>query len=1413
MGRLALEELYPFYENDIARLRSEGADDVDILDQIQEGISAIRAQGFTAEEAGRQVSERIEPPRPGLSERFFKSAAREATFGLFQPNLPEPVGVAEALADITGIVPGFIIPGGIARAGARAIVPRLVARAGLSALVSPGARALAQGVTEAGIFTGLSTAGTAISRREIPDPAETLESFIINSALFGLGELVPLMKTARGIAKGTDIPLADIERQLLFRSPGKIDFGTPDFTRLSLESMGLLPPQGSIENPVPVLVNRLGEGPFEPGGESRISGRDPVGTIVEPILREPATEQRIIMGARTGEAIPFEDLQAAAEALQVPETGFARRPAPPEAQRVLPARAGGPIPAPGRVGAQPALPGGRAIEGAGRIGAQKALPEGRINFLETEGQFELNLDLPVRDIVEIRVDLETVMSRPAAEAQMAKAARTARATVKQEGLFDRLVIRRLQQRVRRAREKLRRETPLEPADFEAAGRETIARDRIVTDKLRETAELRRSKGKVKTPKTETAEAVATDFNEIAGDATFHGEEGFRSFRERTGDVSEVSRAKGPRRTITEETFIDRTQLVERPDSLARLREVAAPFGFTVVFERTAKGVQGFLEGKVGRKQIKQPFNDAASAVRDIFTGENIFGEPLPMTKTELVDRITQYQAASQFAEPAPGTFRGKSKLDCASPCVPDPEGKRFNTAVEDAQIAAALRGTEAGIQATESLRKSIPLVDKVRDLKTAFTEKPWLTNFLSPSFYLEKFPLGKEIIKIVDRQSLALERFLNSSIDRVFGARKGDIGKRRGGLADLDIREGSIASVAVGYLLENPDAAARFPQRIQRATGIFRKEFDKLYREMHNIDPNIAVGRIKNYLPHIFEPELLRAELIKEIDALKADAGGLSAGRASQLEATLESLDRGGPTLYEALPSSLRSRFFETRKGRSGYRFDATKAYMTYVGNVGRKIHFDGVVREFTPRIGELPEGVQGLAREYLRDVTGVKDRIPDQIASVAARVRELQFLRTIGFNPLTATKNMFQQLFIGAELGVRHLTTGWRLARTAEGKSVFAASGHALDVPDIFLRSGKRTAYTPGWKRAVEIGGWMFNKVETTNRHVAYMGGLSKWFEGNANRIGMTLEEGLRKGFEFLPLEAKDFANDSVRKTQFRYGKVDLPLLLRDPVIGTALQFSSFGIKASELMWKWAFREGRAGRAKLLTFLSVSGGVATLGALAGFPTLGDGVASPINVVEMFDVLGGMAEGDWVRAKAAAKNTLDVADFGISFGPTAGLVFDAGKLANKFVEGQQVDEAVKQFGARNLLPVPVRRFTQAWREFEAGGNAGDFIASFFGLPTSDAIVRREAIRLLERGQLNSFNDLVNEYRRINGGSLPANFLNPQVRAALLAQGKVQTRESRQRLEAETPRQRQIRRLRGTPERVFRNPIVRKTGVV
>src|SRR3972149_5897171 len=104
---------------------------------------------------------------------------------------------------------------------------------------------------------------------------------------------------------------------------------------------------------------------------------------------------------------------------------------------------------------------------------------------------------------------------------------------------------------------------------------------------------------------------------------------------------------------------------------------------------------------------------------------------------------------------------------------------------------------------------------------------------------------------------------------------------------------------------------------------------------------------------------------------------------------------------------------------------------------------------------------------------------------------------------------------------------------------------------------------------------GFMFNKAEEYNRKHAFMTYYSKY-----ENLGET--EAIKRADSFCftkififgvenlgETEAIKRAVEGVHKTQFQYGKVGMPKILRTPVGRVGLQFSSFSIKQIEFLQK----------------------------------------------------------------------------------------------------------------------------------------------------------------------------------------------------------------------------------------------------
>jgi len=307
-----------------------------------------------------------------------------------------------------------------------------------------------------------------------------------------------------------------------------------------------------------------------------------------------------------------------------------------------------------------------------------------------------------------------------------------------------------------------------------------------------------------------------------------------------------------------------------------------------------------------------------------------------------------------------------------------------------------------------------------------------------------------------------------------------------------------------------------------------------------------------------------------------------------------------------------------------------------------------------------------------------------------------------------------------------------------------------------------------------------------------------------------MTMEDALRRGHESIPRDAIQFADDLVRKTQFRYGKADLPLVLRQDLTGTAFQFSSFAIKASELMWKWAAREGASGRYKLASFLAGAGALQTFAGLAGFPTLSDGAASFLTVPEMFEALASTAEGDWARARAAALNSVNFDPLTIGFGPAVSALQEGAEVVRKAREGIPVQEAAKRFFTNEILPVAAKRLLQASDQLEAGGPALDFVTTALGVPNSSAILRAQAIRLVEQGKTQDLREFIRAIREVHGG-LPKDFLSGKFKAKARRELRAKQRKARRERRGETALDRQIRKRFTRTEKLIRNRFVRPIG--
>lgn len=626
-------------------------------------------------------------------------------------------------------------------------------------------------------------------------------------------------------------------------------------------------------------------------------------------------------------------------------------------------------------------------------------------------------------------------------------------------------------------------------------------------------------------------------------------------------------------------------------------------------------------------------------------------------------------------------------------------------------------------------------------------------SFNSPSFIMERHPAGLELVRGIDNSARLRAKWMQRHMLELYGEQ--GLRGRKG--AQIEFHEGSLEDIATGYGIENPEVLPKFTAPVRKAAAALKNKFEELIREYHQIRPGEKIGHIKDYMPHMFDPRDLETALKADIAALRASTSPTAAARLAKAEASLQRLLGNQSLLYEQIPDSLRMRFFETRDGRGGYSFSAIKAVNTYISAMARKLYVEPAVQRGTKLMLEMPAEYRAFAREYLKDYLGV-GRFRDPAGPIIQGIRELQFVRVMGFNPTSPIRNLFQQVNTIVELGPRAWRAGIEAALTKEGQTLFNASGHITDVPQIFL--GKTSLLANRWEKFVEYAGWMFNKVEIGNRKTAYLGSLAKWFEANGKKIGFDFETALKKGA--IPEAAKIFADDVVRKTQFRYGKVDLPFFMRGPVGGTVFQFQSFTVKQAELMWKWATREGAAGRKKLMAYMGIGAGVATAADLINLPKLGGSntLPQPVDLIEMFHVAQAITEKDFDKAKAAlVRGTVQAWADGLTVktGPTARFLVESSEFLARAQQHGITAKMLTDFGKRNLESVALRKVLNALDQLDAGGNTSDFVSTLIGFPTGEALIRRKYLQLIERGKTDTAKQLLKDYRQARGGHLPLNY--------------------------------------------------------
>jgi hypothetical protein len=606
--------------------------------------------------------------------------------------------------------------------------------------------------------------------------------------------------------------------------------------------------------------------------------------------------------------------------------------------------------------------------------------------------------------------------------------------------------------------------------------------------------------------------------------------------------------------------------------------------------------------------------------------------------------------------------------------------------------------------------------------------------FHSPDVIFYRHPAGRTIYDYLSISDLAKDRFLVREGKKLSEAMGGVVHKESllssgtfkaadTGLTIPQVIKMGDEALKHGFTKDELIELARYPDNAEKFRGFVADNLERLLRQYglskvsketesklfnlaaankkNPIDAKLIEGlteterevfdlygrKIKDYIPHIFDKQ----EMVEFIGGKLSRAQGRLAKlkdtrmvgiykkQVEELTIALEKAQRGsGNILYDDFPSSIKFKFFEPRTGAKGYQVDAVKAYRTYLTGIAKKIFDEPAVRLAVEKYTELPTEMQAYTKWYLRDYLGYNRGPFDDLAN---GIKSVMWMKALGFNPRSAVVNWTQKINTVIDSNPMDSAKGYAMGFTKEGRDIFDRSGLVSEVPQQ-LWEGTALAHRQGMDDVRRVAGFMFGAVEKGNKKHALLTGYY---------------ESLRKGMDEATAMARGIAKAD--KTQFRYGRVNMPRALRGPV-GVAFQFWSYPIKQLEFLGKlW-----KENPAKFFAWVAVSEGAnkSTQDFLG--TDLSSALGLGVNWGQLFTLVDNIAHG------ADAKQILyqlkkvpsggGIFPYGLGPGISAGS--GAVKLVTDLLNGADIDVAD---AAQLVGPTTIFRAAQNYDAIKHGKDA------------------------------------------------------------------------------------------------------------
>lgn len=286
--------------------------------------------------------------------------------------------------------------------------------------------------------------------------------------------------------------------------------------------------------------------------------------------------------------------------------------------------------------------------------------------------------------------------------------------------------------------------------------------------------------------------------------------------------------------------------------------------------------------------------------------------------------------------------------------------------------------------------------------------------------------------------------------------------------------------------------------------------------------------------------------------------------------------------------------------------------------------------------------------------------------------------MKALGFNPRSAVVNWTQKVNTVVDSTPADSAKGYAMGFTKEGKQLFDESGLMSEVPQ-HLWEGTPLEHRQALDNIRNIAGYLFQKVEAGNKKHAFLTGYY---------------EATKKGADHAKAMAAGVAKAD--KTQFRYGRVNMPRALRGPA-GVVFQFWSYPVKQLEFLGKlW-----KDNPAKFFAWVAISEGANKSTQEFLGTDLSTALGLGVNWGQLFTLVDNVAHG------ADAKQIL----YQLRKVPTGGGIFPYGlgpaiqsgaqtvDLANRLLSGADIDVGDV---LRPAMPSMIARTAQGYEAIKTG---------------------------------------------------------------------------------------------------------------